>query len=93
MPLRLHTQTKLRVITDKSRDHPTVTFKATGIFLPLVFKLGHLYYERPPPHEYLFSTSELVQVHRNLGHAHAGSVYSTPRRAYPIETDTMGKPN
>lgn len=31
--------------------------------------------------------SELAQIHRNLGHAPAGSVYSALRRAYQIETN------
>ena len=77
---------KLRAVTNKNPELPTVTFKAIGLVtLPPVFKLGHLYYERPPHHEYLFSTNELAQVHRNLGHAPAGSVYNASR-AYPIDT-------
>lgn len=49
---------------------------------------NHLYYEGPPAGEFLFSSSELAQIHRNLGHAPAGAVYSALRRTYSIETDT-----
>lgn len=31
---------------------------------------------------------ELAQVHRDLGHAPVGPVYSASRRAYPIVTST-----
>lgn len=85
MLLGLSTQRKLRAITDKDPENSSVFFKAIGVRLPLVLKFGHLYYEGPPG-DYLFSTAELAQVHRNLGHATAGSVYSALRRAYPIET-------
>jgi len=66
-------------------DKPSVAFKAIGFPLPLVFKFGHLYYEGSPPNEFLFSTCELAQIHRNLGHAPAGTVYSALRLVYPIE--------
>ena len=80
------TQTNLRTVTDKDPKNPNATFKALGITIPLTRKLGNLFYEGSSENEYLFSVSELAQVHRNLGHAPAGSVYSALRRAYPIET-------
>ena len=49
--------------------------------------LGNLdTYEGPTADECLFSVSKLAQIHRNLGHAPAGSVYSALRRSQLIET-------
>lgn len=87
MLLGLKTQTKLRAVSRKHPSNPSITFESIGITLPLTLKFGHLYYEGPRMNDYLFSMIELAQVHRNLGHAPAGSVYSALRRAYPIETD------
>lgn len=86
MLLGLSTQTKLRMITDKDPDKPNATFRSVGVTVNLVRKFGHLYYEGSPPFEYLFSSTELAQIHRNLGHAPPGSVYSALRHAYPVET-------
>lgn len=61
-----------------------ITFTAIGAFIPIVFKLGHLYCGILKPREYLFSTHKLAQVHCNLGHALAGSVYRAFRRAYRL---------
>lgn len=76
MLLGLSTQTKLRMITDKDPDKPNATFRFVGVTVTLVRKFGHLYYEGSLPFEYLFSSTELAQIHRNLGHAPLGSVYS-----------------
>lgn len=93
MLLGLQTQMRLGMVTHKDVAHPYAEMKAVGITIPLTLKYGHLYYEavNEQTHymenaEYLFSMAELAQVHRNLGHAPAGSVYSALRRAYPIET-------
>ena len=87
MLLGLCTQTKVHATTTKDPSKPRVNFKTIGVTVPLKFKLGHLYYEPPGTNEYLFSMIELAQIHRNLGHAPPGSVYSTLRRAYPIEAE------
>lgn len=86
MLLGVATQTKLKAVTIKDCKHPTVNFRTIGVTLPLKLKFKHLYYEAPDTDDYLFAMSELAQIHRNLGHAPAGSVYSALRRAYPIET-------
>ena len=87
MLIGLRTQTKLRALTDKDPQNLSITLRTLDITLPLVVKDQHLYYEGPPKGDYLFSSAELAQVHRNLGHVPAGAVYSALRRAYPIETD------
>ena len=69
MLLGITTQTNLRTVTDKDPQKPTANFQALGIVVPLVRKFGHLYYEHADTHDYLFSTTELAQIHRNLGHA------------------------
>ena len=46
--------------------------KALEIAIPLTRKLGHLLFEGSSENEYLFSASELAQVHRDIGHAPAG---------------------
>lgn len=52
----------------------------------LVCKDNHLYYECPENREYLFSSTELSQIHSHLDHAPPGSIYSALLRAYHIET-------
>lgn len=87
LSLGLRTQLNLKNVTRKDPDNLCITFIALQISLLLTFKDSHLYYTGPSPAETLSGRSELVQVHRNLGHAPAGSVYSALRRAYPIETN------
>lgn len=84
--LGLHSQTDLLKITDKNPNKPIITFKAIGVSILLVFKLGHLFYNGLHPNEYLFSIHKIVQVNHNMGHAPADSMYSALRRAYLIET-------
>lgn len=92
MLLGLQTQMRLGMVTYKDTNEPYAKLTKVGVNISLTLKFGHIYYEAKTDHslyidgtEFLFSMSELAQVHRNLGHAPAGSVYSALRRAYPIE--------
>lgn len=87
MLLGLQTQTRLRTITDKYTSNLRINLRSLNIKLPVVIKDNHLYYEGPSRGEILFSSAELAQIHRKLGHAPVGASYSALRRAYPIETD------
>lgn len=87
MLLGFQTQINLHTITDKQPVNPTIKFNKIGIELPLTKFDCHIYCIGPSCGEIIFSMRELAQIHRNLGHAPVGSVYSSLRRAYPIETD------
>lgn len=82
----LATQTRLHTVTDKHPLHPVAHLNTLNITISLTLKFKHLYYIPHPSLDFLFSSSELAQIHRNLGHAPPGSIYSALRRAYPIET-------
>lgn len=87
MLLGLNLQRKLYAVTDKDENLPTITFRKVGIKLSLIYKDCHIYYEGSSTGSFLFATVELAWIHRNLGHASAGAVYSALKLAYPIETD------
>lgn len=87
MLLGIQTQMRLGMVTHKEVNNPYAEIKSVGTKISLTLKFGHLYYEAFMANtDYVFSIAELAQVHRNPGHAPSGSVYSSLRRAYPIET-------
>ena len=86
MLIGLSTQQRLQAVTTKSAEENKMQLRAIGVTLQLTFKKNHLYFEFGNTPLYLFSFAELAQVHKNLGHAPSGPVYSALKRAYPIET-------
>lgn len=86
MRLELQFQTNIFAVIYKLPLHPSLTFKATGTTISLVLKLRRLYYETSLTNIYFFSTSELAQVHCNLGHAQHELIHSPLRQAHPIKT-------
>lgn len=64
MLIGLKTQRKLKALTDKNPDNLSIHLRALNIFLPLGFKDEPLYYEGTPSGVFLFSSSELAQIHR-----------------------------
>lgn len=84
--LGLATQLRLHTVTDKNLQTPTSHIRTKNVTIPLVFKLNHLYSVTLNVNDFLFSSAELAQIHKNLGYAPPGSVYSALRRTYPVET-------
>lgn len=78
------TQIRLRTITER-RPELTAYLGALDVFIPLVFMSNHLYYVSDCNNDFLFSSTELEQIHRNFGHAPPGSIYSELHRTYPVE--------
>lgn len=71
--LGLHGPIKLREITEENPDNPTLTYKALGATLSLVFKLAPLYYESPLPcfrhmsfHKFIKTLDVLLQYQRTV---------------------------
>lgn len=87
MLLALNLQRKLQALPDKNEHSPTILLRKFGIELLLVYKDGYIYYEGHSKASFLFTTIELAQIHRNLGHAPAGAVSSALKQAYPIEAE------
>lgn len=84
-------QRRFKCVTSKDDSGPEhLLFRTASLSLPLTLQFGHLYYN-PCPNEHdivLFTSSELAQVHRNMGHAAAAAACSALRRMYPSKPPT-----
>lgn len=92
MLLGLETEMRLGMVTYKDTNEPYAKPKKVGVTISLTLVSGQLYLQPKADRiwyivgtDFLFSTSEIAQVHCKLGHAPAGSVYSALRRAYSIK--------
>lgn len=74
MLIGLNLQRKLHSIIDNNDQSPSISFRKLGITISLSYKDGHLYKQGPQTGSFLFTTMELAQFNRNLGHAPAGAV-------------------
>lgn len=73
MLLGLHTHIILKTVIHKHKTTPLAELRAINVTIPLQQKFGELYYCIPnsnssnPRTEYLLTTTQLAQIHRNLG--------------------------
>lgn len=86
MLLWLALQIRLRNITDKKSINPTANLRSHDTKIRLVFEYNQFYYEPDNTAKFRLSFTELAQIRRNVGHAPLESIYTTLRRAYPVET-------
>lgn len=77
MLFELKAKTELNIVTHNDAKTPHAELRVIHVIIPLQHKFKNLYYCPPDdisPNtriEYLFSTRELAQIHRNLSHATA----------------------